>query len=332
MNNLWLALLTGLTSGGLSCFAVQGGLLTTALTTEDISKVKYQKEKSIFAFLLAKIIAYTLLGFLLGYLGATLTISSKVQSTLQIVIGIYMIMTAGRLLNVHPFFRYFVIQPPKSILRLLRNKSQAKSFFTPMTLGALTVLIPCGVTQAMMLLAIASGSPLWGAGIMFFFILGTSPVFFLIGVAAAELLKSKFFVLAASIFILTMGILSINNAMVLNGSAHTLQNYWAVITNKSFETDTASIDSGTQNVEITVTNSGYESDANTLKVGVPVKLKITTKNVQSCARAFTIPDLNYSKVLPVTGTEYFEFTPTKIGPLVFTCSMGMYSGSFNVIE
>lgn len=332
MNNLWLALLTGITTGGLSCFAVQGGLLTTALATEEKSETKYYKEKGILVFLIAKIVVYTLLGFLLGFLGGELNISPKVQGTLQLFIGIYMILTAGRLLDLHPIFRYFVIQPPKSVLRLLRNKSQTKSFFTPLLLGALTVLIPCGVTQAMMLLAIGSGSPIWGSGIMFFFILGTSPVFFLIGLAATELLRHKAFAVIASVFILIMGILSINSGQILRGSSHTIQNYWSVITNSSLKSITANVNSGVQNVEITVTSSGYETDVNTLKLGVPVKLKLTTKNVRSCARSFTIPDLNYFKVLPITGTEYVEFTPTKLGRLVFTCSMGMYSGSFNIVQ
>ena len=332
MNNLWLALLTGLTTGGLSCFAVQGGLLTSAIAGQEKSETKYLKEKSVLAFIIAKIIAYTILGFLLGFLGGSLNISSKFQGALQIFIGIYMLATAGRLMNLHPIFRYLVIQPPKSALKLIRDKSQAKSFFTPLLLGLLTILIPCGVTQAMMILAIGSGSPFWGAGIMFFFTLGTSPVFFLVGLASVELLKNKAFAIIASLFILVIGVLSINSGQILRGSSHNFQNYFAVLFNSEVKTINANINSGVQEVNITVTSSGYETDVNTLKLGVPVKLKITTKDVRSCARAFTIPDLDYFKVLPPSGTEYVEFTPTKLGKLIFTCSMGMYSGSFNIIE
>ncbi|KKR70120.1 MAG: hypothetical protein UU12_C0029G0026, partial [Candidatus Woesebacteria bacterium GW2011_GWA2_40_7b] len=85
-------------------------------------------------------------------------------------------------------------------------------------------------------------------------------------------------------------------------------------------------------VNIEITNRGYKADVNTLKLGVPVKLVLKTSNVTSCARAFTIPDLNYFKILPGTGIEEIEFTPTKLGNLTYTCSMGMYSGSFNVVE
>ncbi|QQG41741.1 MAG: sulfite exporter TauE/SafE family protein [Candidatus Woesebacteria bacterium] len=338
MNQFWLALITGLTTGGLSCFAVQGGLLTSALAQEGIGNqpgkqnIKYLKEKSILMFLAAKLIAYTLLGFLLGALGSVIVISIKFQAFLQILVGFYMLATAARLLNLHPVFKYFVIQPPTSLLKLVRKSSQVKSFFAPALLGFLTILIPCGVTQAMMLLAIASGGAIWGAGIMFFFVLGTSPVFFLIGLAATELLKNKSFAIVAAIFITILGITSINSGQIIRGSAHTLQNYWKVISGSDIIQGSASIKDGKQEVTIEVTSRGYKSNTNTLKLGVPVKLTLITNNIFSCARAFVIPSLDYSKVLPQTGKTVVEFTPKTLGQLTYTCSMGMYSGSFNVVE
>ena len=319
MGNLWLAFITGLTTGGISCFAVQGGLLASALTEEN-------KKRSTLIFLGAKLIAYTLLGFLLGFLGSSLNISPKIQGIFQIVIGLFMIATAGRLINIHPLFRYFVIQPPKFVLRLMRNQAQVKSFFTPAFLGFMTVLIPCGVTQAMMLYAIGTSNPFWGAGIMFAFVLGTSPIFFATGIASGELFKKKAFNYIAATFIFVIGILSINSGQILRGSVHTLQNYYAVIFNISQTSKVGNM------VNIEITNRGYKADVNTLKLGVPVKLVLKTSNVTSCARAFTIPDLNYFKILPGTGIEEIEFTPTKLGNLTYTCSMGMYSGSFNVVE
>ncbi len=327
MSNFWLAFITGLTSGGISCFAVQGGLLTSAIATEEELEVSRSlKAKALVTFLASKLVAYTILGFLLGFLGASLNISPKVQGLMQIFIGLFMLATAARLLNLHPIFRYFVITPPKFILRMMRNQAQAKSFFTPMILGALTVLIPCGVTQAMMLLAIGSGNPIWGAGILFFFVLGTTPVFFAIGLAATELMKKKAFNIIAALTIAVIGIISINSGQILRGSVHTIQNYYAAIFGTNRTSKVGSV------VNIAISNRGYKADVNTLKLGVPVKLVLKTNGVTSCARAFTIPDLNYFKMLPQTGTETLEFTPTKLGLLTYTCSMGMYSGSFNVVE
>ena len=118
----------------------------------------------------------------------------------------------------------------------------------------------------------------------------------------------------------------------MRGSVHTLQNYWNVIKGGVSSINQTPIVNGKQDVTITVTSNGYKTNVNTLKLGIPVKLTLITNNVMSCARAFVIPSLNYSKILPVTGTTVFEFTPEKLGQLTYTCSMGMYSGSFNVVK
>ena len=79
-----VAFITGLTTGGLSCLAMQGGLLASSLAHQieqdyvGQSINSKQKQKTpvrtntvfpIFLFLVAKVIAYTLLGALLGWLG-----------------------------------------------------------------------------------------------------------------------------------------------------------------------------------------------------------------------------------------------------------------------
>jgi hypothetical protein len=38
MNNIWFAFITGLTAGGISCLAVQGGLLASALSNLPVEK------------------------------------------------------------------------------------------------------------------------------------------------------------------------------------------------------------------------------------------------------------------------------------------------------
>jgi sulfite exporter TauE/SafE len=82
MQQYLIAFITGLTTGGLSCLAVQGGLLASSLAhqiEQDILEAGTQKGKRvahpktalpIALFLLSKLVAYTILGFLLGLLGA----------------------------------------------------------------------------------------------------------------------------------------------------------------------------------------------------------------------------------------------------------------------
>jgi len=172
MNQVWLAFITGLTTGGISCFAVQGGLLASSLTNQ-----KERQKFLIITFLTSKLVAYLLLGVALGILGSSLVISPKLQGLMQILAGIFMLATVGKLLDLHPVFRQFVITPPKQIFRILRKTSISENAFAPAFLGFLTVLIPCGITQSMMLLSVASGSPFYGSLILGAFVLGTSPVF-----------------------------------------------------------------------------------------------------------------------------------------------------------
>lgn len=333
MNPIFLAFATGITTGGISCLAVQGGLLASVIS----QKKEDQTNSSIVGmFLLAKLFGYSVLGLLLGALGSALTITPQFQGWMQIFAGLYMLATAANLLNLHPIFRYAVIQPPRFAYRFMRQQSKLSDSFTPLLLGFLTVLIPCGITQGMMVVAVSSGSAISGGSIMFAYTLGTIPVFATLGLGASKLLERKAFAYIGSTLIIILGLLSINTGQVLRGSVHTAQNYWYVITNPNNEAEASGqiagvTTDGKQQVTINVESNGYQTSASTLKAGVPVKLTLKTNDVYSCARAFTIPSLKISKVLPVNGEETIEFTPTKTGRLTFSCSMGMYGGEFKVI-
>lgn len=344
MNTIWLAFLTGLTTGGISCLAVQGGLLASSVsqTTEtgllDGSQKKSVSFGVIGMFLGAKLVAHIILGFLLGMLGSTLVLSPMVMGFVQIVAGLFMLATAARIANLHPIFRYAVITPPRWAFKLLRRVSRDESAFAPLALGFFTILMPCGVTQATMAIAVASANPWIGAAIMGSFILGTSPIFFFLGAAVMTLLKHKIFSYAAAAAVAVFALYSINGGLGLTGSFYTLSNIYRAATSNIDELALAKAGTvagvasdGIQRVTITVRSNGYTADASTVKAGIPVKLKLISDQANGCARAFTIPGLGISKILPVNGQEEIVFTPKNSGPLAFACSMGMYTGSFNVI-
>ena len=116
--SLWAIFLTGLFAGALTCLAVQGGLLATSIAQREEEKLKDQTKKTgsvlpILSFIVAKLGAYTILGFLLGWFGSIFQLSLTANIILQLAVGVFMLGTAMNLLNVHPIFRYAVIQPPK---------------------------------------------------------------------------------------------------------------------------------------------------------------------------------------------------------------------------
>lgn len=327
MRDVWLAFLTGLTTGGLSCVAVQGGLLASCVS----------KRASVGVFLLAKVVSHTILGFLLGSVGATLVLAPKIMGFVQIVAGLFMLAAAARIANVHPLFRYAVITPPRWAYKLLRRVSRGESGFAPMVLGFFTVLMPCGATQAMMAMAVATGSPWFGAGVMGAFVLGTSPVFYVVGAATTKLLARHAFAYVAAGTVAVFALLSLNGGIALTGSFYTLGNMVRAATIDLDElvawggSGAAIGPDGKQYVAIDVTPSGYTASSQVLKRGVPVRLRLRTDNVRGCTRVFTIPEYGVVRSLAQSGEELVDFTPMRSGQLAYTCGMGMYGGYFTVV-
>ena len=335
--NLVAIFLTGLFVGGLSCLAVQGGLLAATIAQREEKKLKDKTTKSgnalpIISFLVAKLIAYTALGFLLGSLGSVFQLSLTAKIAMQFAVVIFMVGTALNLLNVHPIFRYFAIQPPKFLTRLVRKQSKRSDLFAPILLGAFTVFIPCGITQAMMALSIGSANPFMGAAILFAFVLGTSPLFFILGYSITKLgdaLHQKFMKFAAFALIL-LAVFNLNNAIALTGSNFTLDNVW----NKMFDAKPAQTGNAQAATEATIDigETGYTPNYFSIKSGAPITLHLKNTGGRGCTQGFTIPALGIQKTIPYGTSDTITFTaPAQKGALAFMCSMGMYRGMMNVI-
>lgn len=366
--NILLAFVTGLTTGGLSCLAVQGGLLASSLAGQIETDLQSAAAKTgrnqpaaqkrsgmaqpILAFLAAKMLAYTLLGFLLGWLGQMFQLSPFARAFLQIAIGIFMLGTALRMFNVHPIFRYFAFEPPAFLRRRLRKTAAASGQSTlaaPLFLGFLTVLIPCGVTQAMMALALGTGSPLQGAALLFAFTLGTSPVFFTVAYFTTRLgaRLEKNFMRFVAVVVLVMGIITIDSGITLAGSPVSLSRLLGGALSQpgtaqaaparpalqsfdpaSVELAPAQAAGGENVVTVNVLDNGYEPGVVHAKAGVPVTLRLVSKDVHSCSRAFVVPALGVEKILKATGEEFIQIPAQEKGAqMPFSCSMGMYSGT-----
>ena len=346
---LVVAFVTGITTGGLSCLAMQGGLLASSLAhqieqdyVEQVShnkKVKQNISKRtntafpIFLFLIAKLVAYTLLGALLGWLGSYFTLSPMARAMLMIAIGIFMIGNALRMFNVHPIFRYFSVEPPKFITRYIRRTAKGTDTFTPLFLGALTVFIPCGVTQAMMATALGTGSMLMGAALMFAFVLGTSPVFFVIAYLTTELgaRLEKFFMRFVAVMLLILGFVTLDGGLNLLGSPFSFQNMTRNLLPSN--SDAAPVVESSQpaaadgNIFLDVKNDSYFPRTLSAPADKEVTLNLVTNKTSSCSRDFVIPAMNYQKLLAETGTVQVSIPPQSKGTtLFFTCTMGMYTG------
>lgn len=338
MPDLWLIFTTGLLAGGLTCMAVQGGLLTTLVAQRQQAGGSGLGGSSfpVILFLLSKLVAYTILGAILGHVGLFFQLSTTLSAALLVVVAIFMIGTALALLEVHPLFRYFILAPPRFLTRIVRDQTKSSAFFAPASLGAMTLLIPCGTTQAMMALALASGSPVFGAAVMATFVLGTSPLFFALGVAMTKLGEAfdQKFRKAAAYIVIVLALWNLNGAMALFSSSFTFQNiatniYCTVAFCNLPAVSGASTPASVATIEIL--SSSYKLDNPVLKAGAPITLNLKNSSGYGCTQVFAIPKLAIRKVIPVGRTETITFTaPKEPGKLAFTCSMGMFGGSFEV--
>ncbi|WP_322510180.1 sulfite exporter TauE/SafE family protein [Anaerolinea sp.] len=285
----------------------------------------------ILAFLLAKLVAYTLMGALLGVLGSLFELTPAMRAVLLFGVGFFMLGNALRMLNVHPIFRYFSFEPPQAVRRWLRRTSREDHhWFTPLMLGALTVFIPCGVTQTMMALAVGTGSAAQGAAILFAFTLGTSPVFFGLAYLATSLGSrlEKHFNRVAAVLLIILAVVTVNSGLNLIGSPLSAENLSRNAL-KSFQPDAPNqVADASNTLTLQVRDDGYFPAELTARAGEPVTLQLVTENTFSCSRAFLIPALKVQRLLPATGTEIVEIPPQKAGTtLHFTCSMGMFTGT-----
>ncbi len=351
--NLWLIFLTGLTTGGLSCLAVQGGLLASVIASQKKSESGEKgsaAQASSFdlrdwlpaaTFLVTKLAAHIVLGALLGLLGNRIGISPAMALILQGVSAIFMFGTAMNLLNVHPIFRHFAIQPPRWLFRIIRKTSKSEALFAPALLGLFTVFIPCGVTQAMEVTAINSGSSVFGALIMGTFVLGTMPLFATIGIATAKFSEiwNQRFLRTAAALILCIAALTFNGILVALDAPVTFQKLREGVLSfgqppqwyQQGQVDGVVSETGARVLTINVNNNGYSPRKLTVKQGDNVELHLITKNTYSCSLAFTLPAFGIDEMLEPTGEKVVTFTANKKGRFTYTCSMGMYTGVLEVL-
>lgn len=292
-------------------------------------------------FLAGKLVSHTLAGALLGAIGAAVQLGFRSRATTQVIAGIVRVLMALHLLGVRQL-RSVVPEPPAAFTRLVRRRARSQAMAGPALLGLLTVLIPCGVTLSVAFLAVAAGSPLTGAAIMAVFVLGTSPLFTAIGFAASRYAAGFGGRLASvtAVAVLGIGLFTVNSGLALGGSPVTLASAFASAVPSDPQEPGKPVygpvagpvapAGGVQRVELQVRDSDYEGPKR-VRAGMPTTLTLVTDETQGCTRGFVVPSLGIEEILPETGRTEVDLGVLKQGKLEYTCSMGMYGGTLDVV-
>lgn len=347
--SLTAVLVTGLLAGGVSCAAVQGGLLTGLVARQKEATGDRDDARGgpswrsrvaddlapVAGFLGGKLVSHAALGALLGGLGTAMQLSPQAQVTMQVVAGLLIVCFGLAQLGV-PAFRELTVSPPASWQRLVRGRARSSAAMAPAILGLSTVLIPCGVTLSVMALALASGSAAYGAATMAVFVAGTSPLFALVGYAAhkAATAWKEQLAFATGVVLLAVGLYTLNGGLTLAGSplaAGNLSSTLGLTDDSAPDASTVDVgDDGVQKALITVRPGMYVPGNVEVKAGIPTTLVFRSEDAFGCVLALVIPDLDVQEVLPENGDTEFEAGILKPGRIDYSCSMGMYTGTITV--
>ena len=321
-----VALLVGLVAGISTCMALIGGLvlgLAARHAEKHPEASAAQKFRPHIYFNIGRIIGFAVLGGFIGLIGQAFKPSTNLLGFLTVLIGGVMIFFGLKLIEIFPALRDKSITLPSGIARLFGLHKEVKEYShkSAMIMGALTFFLPCGFTQAMQLYAVSTGNFWQGAAIMGLFAIGTAPGLLGIGglTSVFKGRKARIFFMTAGLAVILLGWVNITNGSRLFGSRIDKSGTVPVV------------DQNVQEVRMNQLRNGYSPNIFTIKKGQPVKWIITSATSLSCAAYLVVPKYGISKSLRV-GENIITFTPTQVGEIPFSCSMGMYRGKFIVTE
>ncbi len=351
--NLWAVFVAGLLAGATTCAASQGGLLVGLIGRQKAQAAEEAQARGetlatstpaddlapVGGFLVGKLLVLSLVGAVLGALGSLVHLDARIGGLAQLLAGGVMVVLALSMLGV-PGFRDIVIAPPQSWLRLARRSTRSSSAAAPFLLGVATVLIPCGVTISIMLLAAASGSAAAGAATMAVFVLGTAPMFVAMGFLTQRYVGAGNVALTVVLgaVVLVLGLVTVNAGLVVLGAPITAQTLASsvrggavaaspVATTEPLSPSGSAVAGAEQVIYVDARNDGFAPGTATAKAGVPTRLVFRTQDVHSCILWIVVPSKGISAALPSTGETSVELGRLDPGETRYACSMGMYTGS-----
>ena len=342
---LALVLVLGLTAGISTCMAMVGGLVlgfsashAASLAARGLTDLPFStRMRPQLAFNAGRIVGFGVLGALLGAVGSTMSLPTRVTGMLVLAVAVVMFLLGVRLTGVSPRVAAWSPRLPAGLGRVLGIEAAADagySHWRTALVGAATFLLPCGFTQAAQVYALSTASPVQAGAIMATFAVGTTPGLLAIA-SVPELTTGRRQVTVlrvVGVVVLAFALLNLSSALnllgVTGGSA-------SAAATASAATQTASsnvtVSNGVQTVRMTQAAGGYQPADTVLYAGMPTTWVIEGTAPFDCSAALRVPDLDVSVNL-AEGPNTVEIPALEPGTVHFTCAMGMYSGNLVVVD
>ncbi len=324
---------------GLHCIGMCGSFVIAYSTknekdgkTDAFSHLKYGG---------GKLISYTLIGGIFGFVGSLIAFTPEIRGAIGILAGIFLLIYGLNMLNIFPALRKLQLRLPSFASM---ESTQGKG---PFAIGlANGLFLACGPLQAMYVYAAGTGSVTQGALALLAFGAGTLPFMLLFGYSLSSLAKYLHKIIKFSgALVIVLGLVMANTGLTLLGHGITLipgEAGNSTITNSTTQNVTEQV----QTIKMTVNDAQWTPDTFNLQKGIKVHWVINAVKLASCGGEMIFP--NYEKYMrvegqlpsyawvdgstlhikPNLGENVLEFTPIASGTWTWSCWMGMIPGRF----
>jgi sulfite exporter TauE/SafE len=231
-SSLWVILLLWLVASVSSCLAVTWWVIMWFTELVDKSKGRRWHAKLHGSFQIGRIVWFFILGALLWALWNIVSLSLWFASRLNIVIAIMFVYLGLQLLWITPSFSSLWIHLPDRWTKKIL--SQNNPYLAPLV-GALTFFLPCGFTQSIQFMSLASGGRFtWGL-MMMLFAIGTLPWLLALwmGTSFAKDYRKQWFETIVAVILVTFWILTFRGSANILWRTDQINNSWSVTVSES---------------------------------------------------------------------------------------------------
>ncbi|WP_406675540.1 sulfite exporter TauE/SafE family protein [Nonomuraea sp. N2-4H] len=316
-------------AGTATCTAAQGGLLI------GLADGRRGRDPALVGWFLAgRLASHTAAGALLGLLGSAVSLPPQARAVLLVAAGVTVVVFAVRLIRrgratcedhaagtdsagrSEARAEHTACSDPAACAAHAESRQpgegqrQAISRWRAPLLGAATILVPCGVTLGMEMVAISSGSPLAGAAVMAGFVAGTAPAFALLGYVLRRISRTRL-ARAAGVVALAAGLWTAGSGISLGG--------WLAAPAPA---EARPHGPAPTSVTVWATRDGYRPAMVDLRANTEVEVVFEVLD-RGCTDTVVIDGRDVA--LPAT----VRLPPRPAGTLRYVCGMGMYAGFIN---
>jgi len=133
----------------------------------------------------------------------------------------------------------------------------------------------------------------------------------------------RYFMKAAGVVVILLGLFNIKSGLALSGTKIDVASWFLRPDTQEVTKDpNVEMVNGVQVVNMKVSGLEYYPYRFTVQKGMPVEWRIDGSGAQGCAQVIIAPKLKITEYL-TKGVKTIRFTPTQVGEIPFSCSMGM---------